>query len=125
MSNVGDIDAPMVMVRATFLSAEEGGRESLPAFGPDPWYKPHIVIQSPQVRKAAHDTNGMGCEDYLGVIFVDGPQDYQVGQEAEFLVKLMYWPEVDYSAVVSEATFTIREGGTIVGFGTILSRANE
>jgi hypothetical protein len=34
----------------------------------------------------------------------------------------MYFPEESYDEIKPEATFTIREGSLIVGFGAVLSR---
>jgi hypothetical protein len=34
----------------------------------------------------------------------------------------MYHPRVDYDAVCVGATFTLREGGKVVGFGTVMER---
>jgi hypothetical protein len=32
---------------------------------------------------------------------------------------LMYWPNVSYDSLVAGATFTVREGPHIIGFGTV------
>ena len=42
------------------------------------------------------------------------------GQEHVLDVDLIYAPDVDYRELVSNATFTIREGGKIVGYGRVL-----
>jgi hypothetical protein len=34
----------------------------------------------------------------------------------------MYWPDEDYSNIVPGATFTLREGPKVVGFGKVLSK---
>jgi hypothetical protein len=33
----------------------------------------------------------------------------------------MYWPDEKYSEVLPDATFTVREGPKIVGFGKVLT----
>jgi hypothetical protein len=35
--------------------------------------------------------------------------------------QLMYWPEESYRGIAPGATFTLREGPNVVGFGSILS----
>ena len=86
-------------------------------------YMPHIVMGDANQRKALKEpgTNNL-TEEYLGVRFVAGPDvcDFDVDFEAEML--LMYFPNVDYSEVLPGKTFTLREGGTIIGFGSVLSR---
>jgi hypothetical protein len=62
-------------------------------------------------------------EKYLGVMFVGGPEAMSPGESAEVSLALMYFPEVSYDEVRPEATFTIREGPLIVGFGAVLSRS--
>jgi|JI10StandDraft_1071094.scaffolds.fasta_scaffold31788_7 hypothetical protein len=86
-------------------------------------YMPHIVIGDPNQRevKTQSGTNNIS-EHYLGVRFVSGPEicDFEIETEVE--MTLMYFPDVDYSEALPGKTFTLREGGKIVGFGTILSR---
>lgn len=99
----------------TFLPLDEGGRQHLPGPPFTSQYRPHLVVQSPDIRQAD------GNEDYLGVCFLDGPSEYSAGQADLFILGLMY-PEVDYSALCEGATFTVREGLVIVGFGKVMSR---
>jgi len=47
------------------------------------------------------------------------------GESAEVNLALMYFPEETYDEVRPGATFTIREGSLIVGFGVIESRSQE
>ena len=47
------------------------------------------------------------------------------GDTAEVKLALMYAPEVPYTNVQPGATFTLREGPEIVGYGVILSRGQE
>lgn len=115
---------PVVDVDATFLSQDDGGRQSLPFFNRQPWYRPHIVLQNPDVRVATVDANGVCDEYYLGVQFISGPKDPTFNQAHNFSLRLMYHPRVDYSEVLPDATFTIREGGRVIGFGRVLTREN-
>jgi len=47
------------------------------------------------------------------------------GVTAEVKLALMYAPEVSYTGVEPGATFTLREGPEIVGYGLVLSRGRE
>lgn len=98
-------DAPLVSTEVTFLSQSDGGRRSVP---PLPWgsYMPHAVV--------------VGTSEYLGVRFVDGPQP-RVSVPDIFVLSLMHHPRVDYSALIPGAQFTLREGGTIVATGRVVS----
>ncbi len=64
----------------------------------------------------------MGNEEYLGVMFTAWPDGYVNGASSEFQMELWYHPRVDYAKAIPGATFTIREGGRIVGHGVINSR---
>jgi hypothetical protein len=50
--------------------------------------------------------------------------EIEPGETAEVTMALMYYyePNVSYEDVVPGATFTLREGPSIVGYGTVLSR---
>jgi len=61
-------------------------------------------------------------EDYLGVLVSDAPDEWLPGQSADVKLVLMYWPELRYEGIVPGATFTMREGPSIVGFGSVLAR---
>ena len=47
------------------------------------------------------------------------------GDTAEVKLALIYAPEEPYTGVELGATFTLREGPKIVGYGVILSRGQE
>jgi hypothetical protein len=49
-------------------------------------------------------------ENYLGVMFVGGPDKMEPGDTAEVKLALMYFPEESYAQVQAGATFTIRRG---------------
>ena len=76
-------------------------------------YRPHLVVR--------------GTEDYLGVTVVDLPQAQAVkpGASAQVSFNLVYHPEVDYSALQPETEFEIREGPRVVGYGTVITRADD
>jgi hypothetical protein len=85
-------------------------------------YRPHLVVGDPTQRKATLGRDGRGNEHYLGVSFV-GATDRELtpGHAHEVDLALCYFPSVDYSALTQDAPFTIREGGTVVGFGRVLA----
>ena len=111
---------PYLQVELTFLSPSEGGRQTAPPqIGRAPGrYRPHIVIGDPNQRKPI--VVGNQCQEtYLGVIFVSGPNDVRVGEPIEAEAELMYYPLPEHDAVVPGATFTLREGSRVVGFGRV------
>ena len=85
-------------------------------------YMPHLVVQSPEVRQAAVENNEI-TDEYLGARIVDSPLKYRLGESAWFTLVLLY--EVNYNALILEATFTVREGPIIVGYGKVLARGNS
>ena len=58
-------------------------------------------------------------------MFVAGPEVIDPGESSEVSLALMYFPEESYNAVTPGATFTIREGPLIVGFGVVLPRSQK
>lgn len=66
-------------------------------------------------------------ERYQGVVFIDEYLSIEPGVTVEVTMALMYYeePNVLYEDVLPGATFTLREGASIVGYGSVLSRANE
>jgi hypothetical protein len=60
-------------------------------------------------------------EHYLGVLVNDAPDEWFPGQSAEVTLVLMCWPDEKYENVIPGASFTLREGPKIVGFGKVLS----
>ena len=104
----------------TFLSPSEGGR-SQPAVD-SKQYRPHIVIGDPRMRSPVPDSALWGAEDYLGVSFGGSGRTLQPGKLHHVRMIRLYEPKVNYDAVVPGATFTIREGGRIVGCGVVATR---
>jgi hypothetical protein len=114
------MNQPRIKAEITFLPASEGGR-SVPLINlSDGKYRPHIVVGDPNQRKALLDNN-VAQETYLGVSFVDVPSNVVGGQSFLAELALMYWPNVSYDSLVAGATFTIREGQHIVGYGSVQS----
>lgn len=85
-------------------------------------YRPHIVIGSPSQRSAIVDGRVLK-ELYQGVVFVNQSLVLQPGDTAEVIMALMYYPHNLYADVVPGATFTLREGASVVGYGSVLARA--
>ena len=106
----------------TFLTTEDGGRRTPPDLSSG-IYRPHIVIQSPDVRAAIVDDDGVCREPYQGVVFMGGPSEYRLGAPTRVSMELCYFPDVQYDDVVPGATFTIREGHQVVAHGHIESRS--
>ena len=80
---------------------------------------PHIVIGDPHEKEALLVGNSL-TESYLGVWVTYAPDELSPGHTAEVTLRLMFWPEEKYADVKAGATFTLREGPTIIGFGQVL-----
>ena len=113
---------PVIRALVTFLSPENGGRAKMPGLASGQ-YMPHLVIQSPDVRKAKVINGNVIVDDYLGVRFLSTPTELLPEQPLDCEMELMYFPSVDYNAVREGATFTIREGGKVIGFGFVTQRS--
>jgi hypothetical protein len=111
---------PVVRANITFLLPESGGRARLPDFGSGK-YAPHLVVQDPDVRHP-NLKGKLVDEPYLGVRFISGVGSEQLHLPAEYLLEFMYWPEVNYDALCEGATFTIREGPHVIGYGRVIER---
>lgn len=107
-------------VKVRFFSEINGGRPELPQdLLSTGLYRPHLVIGDPHQKRARLDHKNQLLEDYLGVIFVG--QKVALVAENETIAELeTVYPNVDYSYLVPGATFTIREGVAIVGYGEVL-----
>jgi hypothetical protein len=114
---------PRITVDVTFLSSSEGGRSK--AARNSPQYRPHLVVGDPAQRVALTAADGRTLlEDYLGVCFAGDGEELLPGQRYEIDLLLVYAPQVNYDALRPGASFTIREGGRVVGFGSVRG-ANE
>ena len=112
------MNQPRVKAQITFLPPSEGGRGHLPTDFSDGHYRPHVVVGDPTQRKVLLVDN-FAQETYLGVTFVDGPSNVVAGESFLAELALMYWPNVSYDSLVPGASFTLREGPHIIGFGTV------
>ncbi len=123
-----------VMISApwTLPSGREGGRSTpLPPSAYSGAFRPHIVIgdQNPRaaiMRGRDGFPTGLG-EEYPGVASCDGPNrnPLRTGIPMEIVLSLCYRPSSMYDAVTPGATFTLREGGRVVGFAEVTRRLEE
>ena len=107
-----------IQSEVTFLPTSEGGRMTPPMSLSDGRYRPHIVVRDPNQRQGVMVGKEIQ-ETYLGVIFLSGPDCVEFGKSIEAELGLLYYPHSRYESVVPGATFTIREGARIVGFGKV------
>jgi hypothetical protein len=114
-------DIPTIRASLTLLPDLERGRNTL-------WrnYRPHIVIGPATQREAKMQGNAV-VERYQSVVFMDDCLTIEPGETVEVTMALAYYqePNILYDDVVPGATFTLREGANIVGYGTVLSRAQQ
>jgi hypothetical protein len=112
---------PTIRASLTLLPDLERGRNTLVR-----GYRPHIVI-GPTTQRSATMKGRTIDERYQGVVFMDENMTIAPGQTVEVTLALMYYqePSVLYEDVVPGATFTLREGANVVGYGTVLSRAQQ
>ncbi len=88
-------------------------------------YMPHIVMGDPDQRKATVKP-GLGIdEEYIGVRFAGGPETLEIGVPTQVILELLYMPVEEFSKITPGATFTLREGSTIVGFGYAVDAPNS
>jgi hypothetical protein len=107
---------PSVRARITMLSTLECSR------WPNRGYNmPHFVVGDPSQSEAKVCENTI-TEEYLGILITDAPDELAPGNNAELTLVLIYWRDETYSNVVPGATFTLREGPKVVGFGEVLSK---
>ncbi len=91
----------------TLLPTEAGGRKH-PVDLDDHGYRPHFRVLP----------NG----EYLGVEFVDGPEEVCPGDQTYATLRFLYTPDVLYDALTVGASFEILEGPGMIGYGTITRR---
>ena len=115
---LGAMNQPRIQAEIVFLPASDGGRSTLPTNLSDGKYRPHLVVGDPNQRKALLVDN-VAQETYLGVTLVGGPSNVVAGEPLLAELALMYWPNVTYDSLVPGATFTVREGPHIVGYGSV------
>jgi hypothetical protein len=116
----------MLEAEVTFLPENEGAP---PCPLPDGIsrtgkFRPHIVIGDPGQRKPIVKGTQI-TETYIGVVFTDGPNHIEIGKPQIFKMALPFWNESEFLPVVAQATFTLRAGPHIIGFGRIKRRWSE
>ena len=119
---------PHAKAKLTFLPHAEGGRKIVPPaeFLRSLKYRPHIVIGDPKQRKMRDSVLSKaqliyeGDGEYLGVVLSDVDREPKEGEVVVVELAFMYFPQVSYRDVVPGATFTLREGARILGFGQII-----
>ncbi len=102
----------------TFLPESEGGRTMPPGILSSGVYRPHLVAGDPNQRRAVVEGNEIR-ELYLGVAFLSGPENIELGKSFSAELALIYYPNPIYDALIPDATFTIREGARIIGYGRV------
>jgi translation elongation factor EF-Tu-like GTPase len=118
------VSRPRVTVDVVFLEQQEGGRQLPPDVGQSGLYRPHIVLQHRSVRGVISNERNVPTEGYLGVAFVEGPTSVRIGETVRCTLELCYFPNVPYAQVGAGATFTIREGASVVGHGVVIERTD-
>ena len=109
----------------TFRPVVQGGRDFPDDILNDRKYRPHIVIGDINHRQPIVADGNYHLENYLGIAFMNGPSHIEPGKSCLAQALLIYAPAKEYSAAVPGATFTLREGGRIVGHGRIKKRWTE
>lgn len=131
-------DVPLIECEVTFLSADEGGRATgMPSLSSGSYW-PLMVIGDPNQRKAiitgamlpveyADGTKGEEwsdnyCpEEHIGVRFEYGPHEAAIGKPFVTTLSVPFWSDTPlFRKINPEATFTLREGHRIVGFGKVI-----
>lgn len=112
---------PLISAKVTLLPELTRGRGLIGR-----QYRPHIVLGPTDQRRPVVAEGNVLTESYLGVAFWSGPETLEPGEEATVEFVLAYWTDAPaaYAGVIAEATFTVREGGTIVGYGRVESRVD-
>ena len=113
---------PTIVVDITMLDATEGGRQRGISIDDATNYMPHLAIDDRSNRVARTDESNVSLEHCMGVLFrpAISISDVATGS-GRYPLTPMYYPRVDYSTLVAGATFTVREGGRIVGHGVVIS----
>jgi len=116
MNTVAHIEAEV-----TFLPESEGGRATPPvSLSADSRgsYRPHIVVGDPNQRQAILIGNEIQ-ETYLAVAFVSGSEHVEFSKPYLVELAMIYNPHPAYESLFPGATFTIREGAKVVGYGQV------
>ena len=118
-----------IEVEMVILSSEEGGRAT-PLLGVayQGNYRPHIVLQSREIRQPTIEVQKRQkhiVDEYLGVALWSGPDPIPISKSFTCTMLLMCAPDAIYDRVVPDTEFTIREGPKIIGHGRVLKRTEK
>jgi hypothetical protein len=130
-------DIQRIDCEVTFLARTRFGPINWPKILSGNGYRPHLVVGDPNQREAKIATrtyevenpdgtrrietaNNFIDEEILAVAFEDGPPNPQIGESLRVTLVLMFWPHPAYEKLVPGATFTVREGVSVVGYGKVL-----
>jgi hypothetical protein len=112
--------AKVITVRVRFYSPEEVGKVMLfPDMLSKGIYRPHLVVGDPYQKTTNLDFDNKSTDEYLGVEFISQSTSLVPDKDIIAEARLIY-SGVDYSALTKNVTFTIREGGKIVGNGVVI-----
>ena len=95
-----------------FLPTEMGGRRTPVCLSADSpiHYRPHFRVDG-------------GDGGYLGVAFVDGPDDpVSPGGSTYATIRFVYEPEICYDGLAVGAQFEVMEGSRVVATGRVTRR---
>ena len=111
---------PRIIAEIVMLATTDGGRSCGIRIDDDARYMPELVVDDRSNRTAKTDANGISSEHYMGVLFelplsVSDPSS----GSGQYPLRLIYNPRVNYNSLVVGTTFTVREGGRIVGHGVV------
>ena len=95
-------------VTLRFLPPSRGGRVATPGFQ-GAWYRPHLRVGA--------------TGEYLGVVFLIGPEQVPPDTEIEATVALIY--DVDYSPLQPGIEFEVLEGPRLVATGRVNRRFED
>ena len=114
---------PRIIAEIVMLSTADGGRSCGIQIDYDTRYMPHLAVDDRSNRTPKRDANGVATEHYMGVLFEPAQSltDPSTGS-GRYPLRLIYHQRVDYNSLVAGTTFTVREGGRIVGHGVVIER---
>ena len=106
-----------IEAEVTFIPKAEGGRETIPTLSGGV-YRPHLVVGDPNQRQAIVVGNEIQ-ETYLSIAFQSSSEKVEFNKPFLAELVLMHYPHPIYDSLVPNATFTIREGAQIIGYGQV------
>lgn len=107
-----------IIVSLKFLSPEEGGRKR--KFILTNIYRPHFVSSIDLFDIETNVITYQEDDHYMGVDFPFSYRIVEPNVAYEETVRLVYYPEVDYTSLITGSYFTVREGGRVVAFGEVV-----